>query len=43
MFTGDDKILAAELVDTIRFFEQKNWTPALEKALASHKFTDKDH
>ncbi len=28
MFTGDDKILAAELVETIRFFEQKNWTPA---------------
>jgi methylthioribulose-1-phosphate dehydratase len=28
MFTGNDKILAAELVETIRFFERKNWTPA---------------
>lgn len=28
MFTGDDKNLAAELVETIRFFERKNWTPA---------------
>jgi methylthioribulose-1-phosphate dehydratase len=28
MFTGNDKILASELVKTIRFFEEKNWTPA---------------
>lgn len=28
MFTGDDKILAAELVETIRFFAEKSWTPA---------------
>lgn len=28
MFTGDDKNLAAELVETVRFFERKNWTPA---------------
>lgn len=28
MFTGNDKFLASELSATIRFFEQKNWTPA---------------
>jgi methylthioribulose-1-phosphate dehydratase len=28
MFTGNDKFLASELATTIRFFEQKNWTPA---------------
>ncbi len=28
MFTGNDKILASELAKTIRFFEEKSWTPA---------------
>ncbi len=28
MFTGNDKFLAAELSEAIRFFERKNWTPA---------------
>ncbi len=28
MFTGNDKFLASELSEAIRFFEQKNWTPA---------------
>lgn len=28
MFTGNDKILASELAQIIRFFEGKNWTPA---------------
>lgn len=28
MFTGTDKFLASELAHAIRFFEEKNWTPA---------------
>lgn len=28
MFTGNDKFLASELSEAIRFFERKNWTPA---------------
>lgn len=28
MFTGNDKFLASELAEAIRFFERKNWTPA---------------
>jgi methylthioribulose-1-phosphate dehydratase len=28
MFTGNDKFLASELNEAIRFFERKSWTPA---------------
>lgn len=43
MFSGDDKNLAAELVESIRFFEQKGWTPATSTNYSARSSQDPGH